>query len=151
MGPPSYMRCVVDRNVDMRRMPVLSLGYQLCNSPFYSVFCIYMLLCLNSFLLKHTHNRKIQFANTIAALVNRAALQQIVGVLPATRTTVIGTFQLAPQATLGDRSRRWGEAARLTVSTTTADGDWHTPLTLGASPYLLVRLVYPGRVSCTQC
>jgi hypothetical protein len=29
------------------------------------------------------------------------------------------------------------------VSMTTADGDWHTAMTLGASPYLLVRLVYP--------
>ena len=47
MGPPSYMRCVVDRNVVMRRIFVLSLVYQFCDSPLYSLFCIYLLLCLS--------------------------------------------------------------------------------------------------------
>ena len=75
--------------------------------------------------------------------MNRAAPQQIAGVLPATRTTFIGTFQLAPQATLWGSVPRMGEALRPSVSTTTADGDWHMAMTLGASPYLLVRLVYP--------
>jgi len=32
MGPPSYMRSVVDRNVVMRLIPVLSVHYQHCYS-----------------------------------------------------------------------------------------------------------------------
>jgi hypothetical protein len=36
------------------------------------------------------------------------------------------------------------ETVRRPVSMTTADGDWHTVMTLSASPYLSARLVYPS-------
>jgi hypothetical protein len=38
-----------------------------------------------------------------------------------------------------------GETVRREVSMTTADGDWHTVMTLSSTPYLLARLVYPSR------
>jgi hypothetical protein len=128
----------------MQRIPVLSVGYQLRNSPFYSVLCIYLLLSLSlslslsSFLLKHKQKDSVLIHDRSSlhqtALVNRAAPQHIAGVLPATCTTVIGTFQLAPRATLGSVPRMV-EAAGPPVSVT-ADGDWHAAMTLGASPYL---------------
>ena len=37
MGPPSYMRSVVDRNVVMRRIPLLQLHYFLDRGPGSSV------------------------------------------------------------------------------------------------------------------
>ena len=80
------------------------------------------------------------------ALVNRAAPRQIAGVLPATRTTDIMTFPLAPRASLQDRCCGWGEAACPPVSMTTADGDWYTAMTLGASPYRLVLLFIQSSV-----
>jgi len=41
MGPPSYMRSVVDRNVVMRRMTVLECNTLRFNRRIYSVFVIH--------------------------------------------------------------------------------------------------------------
>ena len=69
MGPPSYMQSVVDRNVVMRRTPVLRLGYQFCNSPFYLVFCYLLVtLTLSTPFSSNPHNKNIRLPNTIAAV-----------------------------------------------------------------------------------
>ena len=147
------MLSVVDRNVVVRRIPViLRLWYQLSNSPFYAVFCIYLFLSTSAPFPSNTHNKKFTLTNTPAAAAVLSTLHQCIEpprsrslhVLPSSNTQdgYLNIPTRAPSNTGGGSVPRIGEAVRPPVSMTTADGDCHTATTLGASPYLSFRLVH---------